>query len=286
MAIRLLATDMDGTLLDDYKRLTDKNIQALQEAHYRGIQVAICTGRPYHTVMPYLTQIGIPCWLITNNGAVIRSPEREIIHTRYIQRESLMRVLETLEERPRLYYHGSDNQNTYVASRWGRFKNIYGFERKSLSSPLRAGFHAMQTVYFSPIHRQVKFSAFAANGGQLANLIIISKDVQALETKRRQLEKITGITLTRSGHDNLEILDSDATKGNALQWLTEYRGITMKEVAAVGDHENDLSMIRMAGFGFATGNAERMVKEEADYITKSNNEDALWEVMRMLDAYH
>ena len=282
MKIRLLATDLDGTLLDDYKRLTIKNRLALQEAHHQGIQIVLCTGRPYHSVAPYLPQINIPCWLITNNGSVIRNPGKKIIHTRYLQKESLEQVLAILEQPPRLYYHGSDNQNTYVASRWDRMKNIYGFERKSLNPPVNAALHAFHTVFLSPIHRQVKFTHFTRNGGRLANLIIISRDLEALEVKRKQLEEVSGITLTRSGHDNLEILDRDATKGNALQWLTEFLGLTMDAVAAIGDHDNDLSMIRMAGIGFATGNAEQAVKEQADHITSTNNEDALWDVLQVI----
>ncbi|MDW7672326.1 MAG: Cof-type HAD-IIB family hydrolase [Bacillota bacterium] len=282
MQIRLLATDLDGTLLDDYKRLTHKNRLALQEAYRQGIQIVLCTGRPYHSVAPYLPQIKIPCWLITNNGSVIRNPEKKIIHTRYLQKESLEQVLGILEQQPRLYYHGSDNQNTYVASRWDRMKNIYGFERKSLNPPVNAALHAFHTVCLSPIHRQVKFTHFTRNGGRLANLIIISRDLEALDVKRKQLEEVSGITLTRSGHDNLEILDRNATKGNALQWLAEFLGLTMEAVAAIGDHDNDLSMIRMAGVGFATGNAEQAVKEQADHITSTNNEDALWDVLQVI----
>ncbi len=284
MEIRMLATDMDGTLLDDYKRLTAKNVQALRQAHEEGIQVVLCTGRPYHTVKPYLPIIGIPCWLITNNGSVIRNQEAEIIHTQYIDPASLQQVVETLERDPQLYYHGSDNRYTYVASRWGRLKNMYGFARNSLSPPLKAAIHAFHGVYLSPIHRQVRFPEFTRNGGRLANLIIIAKDVEALETKRSQLEKIPGIYVTRSGHDNLEVLDEGATKGNALSWLAGHLGLEASQVAAVGDHDNDLSMIRMAGTGFATGNAEEGVKEAADFITKTNNEDALWHVMRTLTA--
>lgn len=282
MQIHLLATDLDGTLLDDYKRLTLKNKQALQEAHRQGIQVVLCTGRPYHSVIPYLPQIKIPCWLITNNGSVIRNPEKNIIHTQYLQEESLEKVLTILEQPPRLYYHGSDNQNTYVASRWDRIKNIYRFERKSLRPPASAALHAFHTVCLSTVHRQVEFAHFTRNGGRLTNLIIISRDLEALEVKRKQLEVVSGITLTRSGHDNLEILDGDATKGNALQWLTEFLGLTLDSVAAIGDHDNDLSMIRMAGVGFATGNAEHAVKDQADYITSTNNEDALWDVLQVI----
>lgn len=277
MRIKLLATDLDGTLLDDFKRLTPKNIQALQEAHQTGIQVVICTGRPYHTVKPYLSLIKIPCWLITNNGAVIRNPQGEITNKNYIQNDSLKRVLEILIQRPRLYFHGSDAEFTYIDSRWQRMKNIYRFERKSMRPHFRAVINAAQTVWLTPIHRRVNFSRFVERGGQMANLIIISGNSEGLKQKKRELETVAGISLTRSGNDNLEILDNHTSKGNSLKTLSEHLGITSESIAAIGDHDNDLSMIRMAGLGMATGNAEKEVKAQADYVTESNNEDALWD---------
>ncbi len=286
MNIKLLATDLDGTLLDDYKRLSAKNKEALKNLHEAGIQIVLCTGRPYHTVKPYLLQLDLPCWLITNNGSVIRNPEGEIIHTRYIHHEALEKVLFILGQPPKLYYHGSDNQNTYIQSQWDRMKNIYGFERKSLSPPVKAAFHAFNTVCLSPIHRQVNFSTFSKDGGRLANLIIISRDLEALDIKKQQLELVEGIYLTRSGNDNLEVLDQHATKGNALSWLTEFVGISMEEIVAIGDHDNDLSMVQMAGIGFATGNAEHVIKEQADYVTLTNNEDALWDLYEKLRELH
>ncbi len=282
MKIKFMATDMDGTLLDDHKRLTSNNIAALQQMHQAGIQISLCTGRPFHTVEPYLHQLNIPCWLITNNGSVIRNPQGDIVHTQYIQPEALQQVLAILSQPPKLYFHGSDNQKTYTESRWKRMKNIYGFQRQSLSSPVRAGFHALRTVYFSPIHQQVNFMSFSQRGGQLANIIVISRDAEALSRKREQLEQIKGIYLTRSGHDNLEVLDQRATKGNALEWLTEYLGVSLEEVAAIGDHDNDASMLELAGIGFATGNAEKTIKERADVVTVTNNEDALWHVYQHL----
>jgi Cof subfamily protein (haloacid dehalogenase superfamily) len=284
MGIRLLATDLDGTLLDDFKRLTSKNIQALQEAHQSGVQVVICTGRPYHTVKPYLSLLKIPCWLITNNGAVIRNPEGTLINTSYIQYDSLKHVMEILVQHPRLYFHGSDAEYTYIDSRWRRMHNIYRFERKSRNSPMRAMIHAAKTVWLTPVHRTVNFSQFAERGGQLANIIIISGNTEALKQKKHELEPVKGISLTRSGHDNLEILDSSTNKGTALKTLSEYLSIPPDSIAAIGDHDNDLSMILMAGLGMATGNAEKVIREQADYVTETNNEDALWHAWQRINA--
>lgn len=283
MKVQLLATDMDGTLLDDYKRLTEANCEALRNAHHQGVHVALCTGRPYQTVKPYLAQLKIPCWLVTNNGAVIRDPAGKVLYTSCLKSKTLLQVVEALEMSPRLYYHGSDHHFTYVSSRWERMKNIYRFERRSLKSRYQSISHAIEMVLLSGLHRKVDFINFSREGGQLANLIVISGQAEALEIKRQQLEKIAGLYITRSGHDNLEVLDSNTTKGNALAWLARHLHLEMENVAAIGDHENDISMISMAGYGFATENAVISAKEQAMHITCSNNENALWDMVAMLE---
>ena len=147
----------------------------------------------------------------------------------------------------------------------------------------RALINAARTVWLTPVHRRVNFSRFVERGGQMANLIIISGNSEGLKQKKRELETITGISLTRSGNDNLEILDNNTNKGNSLKTLSGHLGISVESIAAIGDHDNDLSMIRMAGLGMATGNAEKEVKAQADYVTETNNEDALWDAWQWVN---
>jgi len=272
---KLLATDMDGTLLDDGKNLSEKNIIALQKAYQQGMEIALCTGRPFHTVEPYLEQIGIKCWLITNNGAVIRNPHKEIMKTHYIDENSLGEVLKILVRKPSLYFHGSDEKYTYVKSRWSRFGNLYRFERKSQKSHLRSLGRALQAACFTSTYQLVNFETFIEQGYRMTNLIVISSDYHLLEAKKKQLKELPDIFVTRSGNDNMEILDKHATKGNALKILANNLRISPETIVAIGDHDNDLSMIEYAGMGIAVKNATESLKKNADMVVCTNNNDAL-----------
>ncbi|RQD69746.1 MAG: HAD family phosphatase [Tindallia sp. MSAO_Bac2] len=275
MKYKLLATDMDGTLLDDRKSLSNKNIMALKKAYENGMEVVLCTGRPFHTVEPYLNQIKLPCWLITNNGAVIRNPQKDILYTHYISRNSLNQVLNILSEKPVLYFHGSAEEHTYIKSRWSRLGNLYRFERKSKKNRFVSLRRAVIESWFSSAYQVVDFRKFVEEGYQLTNLIVISSNMKQLECKRRQLKKVPDIYVTRSGNDNMEILDRNATKGNALKKLAGDLGINREKIVAIGDHDNDLSMLKYAGTAIAVENATQSLKESADLVVCTNNNDAL-----------
>ena len=275
MKYKLLATDMDGTLLDDGKNLSEKNIIALRTAHQQGMEVALCTGRPFHTVEPYLKQIGIKCWLITNNGAVIRNPKKEIMNSHYIDEKSLVQILEILAKKPSLYFHGSNERCTYVKSRWSRFGNLYRFERKSQKNHLRSLRRALQAAWFTSTYQVVNFEKFVEQGYRMTNLIVISSNHHLLEAKKQQLKEVPDIFVTRSGNDNMEILNRDATKGNALKILANKLNLSPERIVAIGDHDNDLSMIEYAGMGIAVENATESLKKNADLVVCGNNNDAL-----------
>ena len=285
MDIKMLATDLDGTLLDDWKRITEKNRQALQEASASGMQVVLCTGRPFHTVRPYLPGLNIPCWLITNNGAVIRNPQLEVVRERTITPQVLKTVLKVLRKKPAVYFHGSDSTRTYVESRLTRMWYVYRFERKGKKPVVDALASAVKHSWFSGSLHRVSFDELASTESvQLTNLILISSNTRRLEQKRTELERIDGIFVTRSGNDNLEMVEGSTHKGSALQWLTAHLGMGMENVAAIGDHDNDITMIQGAGMGFATENAEPDLKKQARYVTRSNNEDALWHMLQMVKS--
>ncbi|SFI14103.1 hypothetical protein SAMN05192551_10714 [Tindallia magadiensis] len=284
MKYQLLATDMDGTLLDDKKDLSSENIRALEKAYHSGITVAICTGRPIHTVIPYLSQIDFPCWLITNNGAVIRNPQHEIIETRYISNASLEKVIAILREDPALYFHGSNEKQTYINSRMDRLKSLYRFERKSQKGHIKSFLKAMEATWLSKDYQVIDFKHFVSSGYQLTNIIAISSNTELLELKKSQMLQMDDVFVTRSGDDNLEILDHKATKGNALEKLAQLLKIPREKTVAIGDHDNDISMLTYAGVGIAVENATLSLKKHADLVVCTNNHHAVDDALKELNA--
>ncbi|AKL94227.1 Cof-like hydrolase [Clostridium aceticum] len=277
MAYKLLATDMDGTLLMDNKVLSKENIEALKKAKEAGIEIVICTGRPYVTVKPYLDKLGFDCWVVTNNGAVIRNKEGKIISVVYMKSQALDETIKLLEEE-KVYYHVSDEKYTFIKSRRDRIHFIKKFILQTETSYWKATLLAPWIVLCRGNHKKVKFSTFVSQGGRAASIFILSEDKEELQNLKKKIQKIKSIKdidITSSGWNNVEVLDAEATKGKALEKIAEVINIKKEEIIAVGDNLNDLSMIQYAGLGVAMKNGEKEVIEAADWVTTTNEEHGI-----------
>ncbi|ABR47547.1 Cof-like hydrolase [Alkaliphilus metalliredigens QYMF] len=275
MDYKLLATDMDGTLLMDDKALSTENIEALTRGKEHGIDLAICTGRPFPTVKPYLEQLGISCWLVTNNGSVIRDKQENIIYEKFMEQDALEKIIDIFESEKDLYYHVSDANHTYIKSRRQRMRTIQKFVSIKNMSPIKAYVTAAKMVFLSGTHKKVDFLSYVKNGGKVASVFVYSKDNIQLNRLKEKLSEIKSINVTSSGSDNIEILDGNATKGHALEYLSKKLDIQAEEMIAVGDNYNDLSMIQYAGLGVAMRNGEQAIIDEADWVTKTNQENGV-----------
>ncbi|GAB6086738.1 Cof-type HAD-IIB family hydrolase [Alkaliphilus crotonatoxidans] len=274
MNYRLLATDMDGTLLKDNKTISKENLRAIHEAVDLGMELVICTGRPFGALKPYLTQIGFPCWLVTNNGAVIRDKGGRIVRQINLKQAVLKKVLAILND-AEIYYHGADINYTYIRSYKERIKLYHGFMRNHGLNWPQASIKALSTIFLKDSHRRININEYANQGVQLNSLFIYDENPEKLMEVKKALEEIPEIQITSSGKNNLEILDPMATKGSALSEVAKTINIDPEEIMAVGDQLNDLSMIKFAGLGIAMANAEEAVLKAADWVTKSNEENGI-----------
>ena len=279
---KVLATDMDGTLLKNNKSISSKNLLALKKAKEMGMEIVICTGRPFGMLEPYLKQLGFPCWVVTNNGAVVRNKALEVVQVTNLEKKPTIDALRILEESG-IYYHATGLHYSYVQSYWERVKVIQHFisEKKNVSR-LNSWMQALWMVYLSGTHKRVNLSRYVDNGGALSSIFVYSKDIQGLKKLKTPLESIEGIHITSSGKNNIEILDTNATKGQALKGVLAELGISKEETIAVGDNHNDLSMLTFAGLGVAMENSETEVLEVADWITKSNEDDGISHLIEMV----
>ncbi|KAB3535334.1 HAD family phosphatase [Alkaliphilus pronyensis] len=274
MVIKMLATDMDGTLLKNNKTLSTNNIKALKKAQEKGIEIVICTGRPYATIKPYLKEIGFPCWVVSNNGAVIRNKEKEIINIINIDNRAILDLIPILEKE-NIYFHGSDGCHSYIKSYRERIKVIKNYIKLKSSSHFTTWTKSLHAVFLSGAHRKVDMRKYVLSGGTFASLFIYSLEPKQLENTKSKIKNVGGIAITSSGRENIEILHESASKGNALKKLSQQLNISTNEIAAVGDNYNDLSMISIAGLGVAMENAEEEVLKSAKWRTKSNEDDGV-----------
>jgi Cof subfamily protein (haloacid dehalogenase superfamily) len=267
MNFKLLALDLDGTLLNDNCEISPENLVSIEKAIGAGIKVIITTGRSYPSAKKYINQVSSPDPAITYTGAVIQNHEK-IIRRITINNDithDLLNTIKGIGYSPIIYL--TDN-NKYFEN-LGRFKNSFLQFSTGTDSKLIKTEDLFEKNWRDVIRISVA-------GGK--------DDVPLLHSAIREKygKKIKTVdTYFPSWNFYLfEILDKSCSKSIALSYICNMYGIERSEVITVGDNNNDLDMIRWAGLGAVMKNGLASVLSEADYITeKNNNENGVSEVI-------
>lgn len=256
MSYKLIVTDMDGTLLNEVHEISDENKHALKKASEKGIKVAIATGRIYESTIKYARELSIETPIICCNGALIKEENGNVIYERKIEDYMCNNIIDLLEKH-NIYYQcfTDDTIFTPYINEWLR--------KYQMQEDLN-----IKIIESDNIKDSIK-------GSNILKFLIIENDLELLSNIERELKSIEDIELTKSFFDNIEIMRKGVNKGSAVESLAEYLGIDKSEVITFGDNHNDLSMITYAGMGVAMGNAEEIVKENANYITCKNSENGV-----------
>lgn len=264
MKIKLIAIDLDGTLLDSKKRLSEVNRQALELCTQNGIWVVPCTGRTVVGIPSEIKMIPGIRYAITTNGAVIEDmEEKKAIDTRMLSWELALEILHIVEPYHVMYDPYIDRRGI-TESRFFDHLSEYG-----LSPELQEMVRQTREVHPNIL----EFVEKSRKPVEKINLFFSDDEERA--KVRTELEKRTDILITSSLPWNLEINSPDATKGDALLRLASYLNLTQEETMAVGDGENDLSMIGKSGIGVVMKNGKEDLLAAADYITDTNDEDGV-----------
>ncbi len=271
MTIKLIATDLDGTFVDDQKQLLDENIQAFSECAEKGILIVPATGRTIIGIPEEIKNLSGVRYAITVNGAsVVDLKTGEIISSCLLSAETAVRMMELARD--------SEDDIMYDA-----YVEGIGYTRQAFWDNLShyvpdKGIHDLVRKTRKPVPDNIEYIRSNCKMVDKVNLFFVTQEARA--RMREVLAKEPGILVSSSLPNNLEINAAGADKGGALLRLAELLGICQEETMAFGDGENDISMIRMAGFGVAMENAEESVKAVADYITVTNNEAGVAAVLR------
>ncbi len=270
--IRLIAVDIDGTLLDAASRLPDANRQALQAAAARGIDVVLATGRAFHHARPVAERLDTPVTLIVNNGALVKTPEGETLACRPVPRDlarGLVTGTRSVREGVALIFDRADARQ-------------YVYERIDWSHPQRQWYYDRNRVYMTRVEPletaldddpvQVAFT------GGVADMRALAGRVRALPSARRLT-----VTLTEYEQRDFSLLDVTAegcSKGAALGDWAARRGVPPAGIMAVGDNLNDLDMLEMAGHPVVMGNAVAELKRCGWPLTTGHDEAGLARAIR------
>jgi Cof subfamily protein (haloacid dehalogenase superfamily) len=267
MPYRLLALDVDGTLLDPAGALRPAVQQAIAAVQQCGLRVILCTGRRFRTARPLAQQLRLSEPLIVHNGALVKDPvSGDTLHQCCVPPDVYAPALALLRQvgAPLVYVDAFHAQIDILTE---AIELAHPFQRAYLQDHL-AHCRMVRDIATPPPYGVVMLGIMA--------------DETSLRALRPQIERTLGeqarshmlINKNYQGH-LLEILHPAVSKWEALRQLAARVGIAPQDIMAVGDDENDVEMIRHAGLGIAMGNASHTVQAAADYVTGSNADDGL-----------
>lgn len=268
MKYKLICIDMDGTLLNDDKKISNQNIEAIKKAHDKGVNIAICTGRIFISARYFAELIGVKAPIIASNGAYIREKDKEeVVYKVPLGKDNCEEIEKILN---RYDFHKYYNQFDSIVS--GKaFPKDYRYVIVNNTLPKK---HKINLVTTDNMGQYIK-----ENSDEILKCVCISTDFEKLSEAKAELLKIDGIEAVSSGRDNIEIMNRGVSKGRAVSKLADFYNISSDEVICIGDNENDISMIKYAGLGVAMGNGESYVKDVADYVTNTNNNSGVAKVI-------
>lgn len=261
---KLVAIDLDGTLLNSGKRISDENKNTLRLAMEKGVKIVVCSGRIFSGARIFALEIGTNGPLIACNGAIIKDLEtEELLYTSTLDMEDSCKIIDICR-REDIYFHAYIGDTMYTEKL--DYSSLFYWERnQELPEEDRIDIQIVESMkkLLSEIPTPV------------AKFVVICKDNEKLLRIRKLVERIEGVTVVSSGQDNFEVVNAGVGKGAALKFLAERLGIRREETMAIGDNENDISMLEYAGLSIVMENGEPFVKELADFITVSNNENGV-----------
>lgn len=271
--MKLIAFDLDGTLLKDNKELTARTLDALRKASEAGIHLVPTTGRLYDGVPEEIRTLPFIRYVIGANGAEVYDAwEKKTLHRAEMDRGEIQRFFDAAENAAAIIgcYKGG---KAYMGKKDMEMMEAY--------SPGQVLFRMMRRIYI-PVADLREY--LLESGETVQKLMLFFAD---LEERRRVLEEmktsLSDLSVSSSVINNIEVNAKEANKGAALRFLREYLNIEPEATAAFGDGSNDVTMLLEAGVGFAMENACAEAKEAADRMALSNEQEGVaWEIERLL----
>jgi Cof subfamily protein (haloacid dehalogenase superfamily) len=280
--MKLIAIDMDGTLVNKQLKVTKENAMAIKEAKNKGHLVVIATGRSYDEARFALSDAELHIPLICVNGAEIRSDDWEILTSVPIPHFQYEQIQEVLSKED-IYYELYTNKGTYTANRERAYEVIKDIvlttNPEATDDDVQKA--ALRRIKLGLVHVVNSYKELLNQEGiEVYKLLAFDANHEKLTRTSQELKQMDELAVSSSSRNNLEITNSEAQKGVALEKFAQMHDICMKDTMAIGDNYNDVSMLERAGTSVAMGNAEEEIKQIAQYVTKTNEESGVAHAIR------
>jgi hypothetical protein len=263
MSYGVIALDLDGTLLTPDKTILPQSVEALSQAIKSGIKVVIATGRHHCAVQPFYQELALDTPVVCCNGTYLYDFNRKkVLNSDPLHKDQAIDILNILDS---YAMHGlmyADDRMCYEFPN-ERVSRILDWA-KSLPKTQRPVVDSVnnlkETVYTT--HSIWKFA-------------LSDKDISKLKQLSNSIREATQLTCEWSWHDQIDVTQTGNSKGRRLEEWVKSVGLTMEDVVAFGDNQNDLSMLESVGLGVSMGNADYSIKSRADRIIGYNTEPSI-----------
>ena len=263
-SIRLLATDIDGTLLNPQFEISEGDLAALRRAHASGIEIVLVTGRRHAFALPIAQQLGFDLWLISSNGAVTRSLAGETFHRDMMPAETCRRLCAAMQE--------------------FRGHTVLTFDKETKGAIVLEGLDELSMSIRRWLEKNMEYIEFVVP----IEDALVTDPVQAMFCGSMQRMAIVRNAIERCGLDGeitmlrteyptrdlsmIDVLNGGCSKGHALERWANHRGIARAEVMAIGDNHNDVEMLEFAGHPVIMGNACAELRGRGWTVTLGNDQ--------------
>ncbi len=283
---KLVAIDLDGTLLNSYGQVSKKNKEILKEAQERGIEIVLASGRSTNSVKNIANEIGDCKYIICGNGSLIYDLQKEeIIYDKFIEKAKALQIIKICEQNS--IYYNVYTENMVIAKTLSNNVLFYHQENANKPENKKTKINLVDNIY-EYVEKLENENILKFTISDTSSIIFNSIIKKLREIKKIDVLDVAHMSrkIIKSGTEEVlleyyytEITCEDVDKWNAIEWLADKLNIQKEEIMAIGDNVNDKLMIENAGIGVAMGNSAPYIKEIADKVVASNNEDGVAEAL-------
>ena len=268
--IKVIAMDLDGTALNHQKQLTERTRAAIQKAAKSGIQIVVATGRTFSSLAPEVLAMPEITCAITSNGAVVnRIPDGAVLLHNYPNPETVSEIAGMIQGE-KIDTEVCTGGQAYIGQSY--YDRVLEGKTNRDVQYVKTTRHPVPDIYQFLLEHRVA----------IENINLNFKTLEEKQQWQQRFQKLPGVTPTSSFLFNVELGGATTSKAHALQALLDEWQMTSQQVMPFGDSENDLGMIQLAGIGVAMANGIEEVRQAADLLAESNEEDGVAKIIEQL----
>lgn len=257
---KLIVSDLDGTLLNDDSALSKYSKTVIHKASEQGIDFMLATGRHFGGARLIAKELNLNTPILACNGAIIKEAKGKLLYGKPLRTETLLAIFGLLENK-NLYFHCYGEENFYTKK---IRRNLFPFYDTIQNLPEEERFPMVEMEPMDLIGKDAIYKVLARCEGE-----------DARKELYNSLIEIDGVSVTVSMNDTFDICGEQVSKEAAVARYASKKGIDPSEIICFGDNYNDIGMIQYASLGIAVKNGVDEIKEAADYVTVSNNENGV-----------